>query len=100
MNWDEIVRRVTPYVVKIETPMGHGTGFLFLYTDQQAFCGIATAYHVVAHADDWQQPIRIHHHASESMALIKEDSRVIFSEPNSDSAMVLVDPRQLELPRR
>ena len=86
MNWDEIVRRATPYVVKIETPMGHGTGFLFLYTDQQTFCGIATAYHVVAHADDWQQPIRIHHHASKSVALIKEDSRVIFSEPNRDSS--------------
>jgi hypothetical protein len=28
MNWNEIVDRVTPFIVRIETPDGHGTGFV------------------------------------------------------------------------
>lgn len=44
---DAIVERVTSVVVKIETPSGHGTGFLCLYNEPRTFCGIATAYHVV-----------------------------------------------------
>ena len=98
MDWDQVVRQVTPYVVRIETPSGHGTGFLCLYSDQQVFCGIATAYHVVAHADEWQQPIRIHHHASKSMALFNEGKRFVFADRQRDSAIILVDPGKLQLP--
>ena len=98
MNWDEVVRQITPYVVKIETPMGHGTGFLCLYTDENIFCGIATANHVVSYADDWQQPLRIYHQASDSVALIKEDDRVIFTDSARDSALLLVDPSNFKLP--
>jgi len=31
MNWDQVVQKVTPYIVKIETPTGYGTGFLSFY---------------------------------------------------------------------
>ena len=88
MRWDQIFDRVTPHVVKIETPGGHGTGFLCLRTD--AFCGISTAHHVVAHADDWQQPIRIRHHPSGSTTLLREAERVIFIGRDRDSAMIVV----------
>ena len=33
MNWDQVVKKVSSHVVKIETPSGHGTGFLFMYND-------------------------------------------------------------------
>lgn len=59
MNWDEIVAKITPYIVKIETPQGHGTGFLCLYNEDHSMCGIATARHVVQHAEEWQEPIRV-----------------------------------------
>jgi hypothetical protein len=59
MNWDEVVERVAPSIVKIETPRGHGTGFLCFYNEAKNLCGIATAHHVVEHADNWQEPIRI-----------------------------------------
>jgi len=32
MPWNQIVEKIKPYVVKIETPAGSGTGFLSLYT--------------------------------------------------------------------
>jgi hypothetical protein len=53
MNWDQIVSKITPHIVKIETQTGYGTGFLFLYNEDQTLCGIATALHIVGHADDW-----------------------------------------------
>ena len=37
MSWDESIERVTPYIVKIEAPRGHGTGFLCLYNEDKSF---------------------------------------------------------------
>ena len=52
MNWDQIVNKTRPHIVKIETQTGSGTGFLSLYNEDKTFCGVATALHVVSHADD------------------------------------------------
>src|ERR1035438_8669100 len=98
MNWDAIVEKVTPVVVKIETPSGHGTGFLCLYNEPRTFCGIATAYHVVKHAEQWQEPIRILHYPSKRTAFLREADRVIFTDPEKDSAVVLITTGQLQFP--
>ncbi|MBI3621488.1 MAG: trypsin-like peptidase domain-containing protein [Nitrospirae bacterium] len=90
MQWNSVVNKVTPYVVKIETPDGHGTGFLCLYNNDRTFCGIATALHVVANADTWQQPIRLHHHPSSQVAFLKEGERIIIPNYETDSAIILV----------
>ena len=37
MSWDESIERVTPYIVKIEAPRGHGTGFSAFTTKTRAF---------------------------------------------------------------
>lgn len=102
MSWDAIVRKVTPYVVKIETQDGWGTGFLCLYNEDQSWGGIATALHVVAQADRWQQPIRITHHSSGKTLLLKEGERVILPGLNgADSAVLLFSgPLQLDLPKQ
>ena len=68
MNWDLVLKKTTPYILKIETPAGHGTGFLCLYNQDKSICGIATALHVVFYADDWQQPIRVRHEQSGEVA--------------------------------
>jgi hypothetical protein len=99
MNWNAIVDRVTPYIVKIETPMGHGTGFLCLYNQDKTFFGIATARHVVNYADDWQQPIRLRHFPSSTTVLLKESDRTILSDENTDSAVILAGPGDLQLPK-
>lgn len=98
MNWDEIVKRVIPVVVKIETPSGHGTGFLCLYNETRTFCGIATAYHVVKHAEQWQEPIRITHYPSGTNAFLRESDRIIFPDPDRDSAVLLISTGQLKFP--
>ena len=98
MHWDEAVEKVTPYVVKIETPHGHGTGFLYMYNTTRFLCGIATAYHVIEHADKWGEPIRFHHFTSGTSAVIKDAERVVFPNPAADSAVVLIPASALKLP--
>jgi hypothetical protein len=99
MSWNEVVERVTPYVVKIETPQGHGTGFLCFYNHDRTLLGIATANHVVQQADEWQQPIRIKHFPSKGVRLVQETERVIYTNEHNDSALILVgESKELQLP--
>lgn len=100
MNWNAIVDKVSPYVVKIETPKGHGTGFLCLHNQDRSLLGIATAHHVVDYADEWQQPIRLQHYASSSVVFLKEGDRTILADSDSDSAVILVPSRGLQLPEQ
>ena len=89
MNWDQIVEKITPHIVKIETQSGHGTGFLSLYNQDKSVCGVATALHVVSEADDWQQPIRIRHHLSSETVFLEASHRVIYTDWDTDSAVIL-----------
>ncbi|MBZ5495554.1 MAG: serine protease [Acidobacteriia bacterium] len=100
MNWDAIVNKVTPYIVRIETPQGHGTGFLCFYNRDKSFYGIATARHVVSYADEWQQPIKILAYPSFAQVFLKESPQyIIFSDYNTDSAVILLSvATQLKLP--
>lgn len=98
MNWNAIVEKVARYVVKIETPDGHGTGFLCLYNQDKSLIGIATARHVVSDADEWQQPIRIRHSHSGTVQFCKEGDRAILADPDTDSAVILIKPGELNLP--
>ncbi len=98
MNWDEIVERVAPSIVKIETPRGHGTGFLCFYNEDKNLCGIATASHVVEHADDWQEPLRIMHLTSKTTQFVKDVDRVIWTERSKDSAVIVTNIGDLQLP--
>lgn len=98
MNWDQVVQKVTPYIVKIETPTGYGTGFLSLYNDDKTWCGISTAAHVVSDADEWQKPIRIRHHESGAVTYLQSDQRVIFIDFTTDSAVILFFKGDFQLP--
>lgn len=98
MEWDDVVQKVTPYIVKIETPSGHGTGFLLSYNEDRYWCGVATALHVVSDADSWQQPIKIHNHDFSKTAFLNAVDRVIFTDYTSDSAVIFFKSSQLELP--
>jgi len=98
MEWDDVVQKVTPYIVKIATPDGHGTGFLLSYNDDRSWCGVATALHVVSDADSWQQPIKIHNHDFSKTAFLNAADRVIFTDYATDSAVIFFPSSQLELP--
>lgn len=98
MEWHQIVSKVTPHIVKVRTQNGYGTGFLFLYNEDKTFCGIATALHVVKQADDWQQPIWVQHYASGQTVFLETNNQVIFTDPATDSAVILFLKDNFPLP--
>ncbi|OGU66825.1 MAG: hypothetical protein A2W30_03715 [Ignavibacteria bacterium RBG_16_36_9] len=98
MQWNQIMSKISPYIVKIETPSGIGTGFLCVYNSDKSLCGVATAYHVVADSDEWEQPIRITHHSSKTTKLFKEPDRFIFRSPKVDSAIVIFPKSDFPFP--
>jgi hypothetical protein len=98
MDWNAIVERVTPSLVKIETPAGHGTGFLCFYNEAHDICAIATAHHVIDHAERWLEPIRITQYQTNSTAFLKEGQRVLWNDQNKDSAIILANIGDLRLP--
>lgn len=96
MNWDKTIATVRPHVVKITTPTNYGTGFLAFYNHDRTFCGVATAAHVVSHADEWQQPIRVQ--TPTQSRFLNVSDRVIFLDRPTDSAIVLFLKSDLQLP--
>lgn len=98
MNWEQVVQKVTPYIFKIETPAGHGTGFLYLYNDNKTWCGVATARHVVDYANTWKQPIRLTHQGSSEQIFLKDSEYIIITDWKTDSAVILFQKPTFELP--
>ncbi len=99
MEWYDAVEQLKSHVVKIETPNGHGTGFLCALSREAEVYGIATARHVIEHADKWQLPIRMNHPGSDTPELYKFDDRIIMMDPSGkDSAVILIGKRSLHFP--
>jgi Trypsin-like peptidase domain len=100
MEWAEAIDILQPYVVKIATPRGSGTGFMVSRSTSTGICAVATAAHVVDNAHYWGEPIRIHHHHSEKSALLRAENRAIFLKEELDTAAVLFHTSQLEFPEK
>ena len=93
------VKKVTPYVVKIQTPSGYGSGVMFTYNKKKGLVAIGTAAHVVEQADEWKQPIKIATESGDSSpAYLTDDDRVIFVDRERDSATILINSKHLEFP--
>jgi hypothetical protein len=100
MQWNRMVDVIAPHVFKIESPSGHGTGFLCLMGKDHEMVGIATALHVVQQADKWQQPIRVSNYQTQDTRLLTTTDRVILSSGPRDSAVILFGPGDLHLPEK
>ena len=98
MNWHLTVGKTAPHVFKIESPSGHGTGFLCFVGNNKKIMGIATARHVVDEENKWQQPIRVTNYELEYTKLLTVTDRVILDDESRESAVLLFDPGDLDLP--
>lgn len=98
IDWHQVVEALTPYVVRIWTPQGSGTGFVVSNSNATTLCAIATADHVVSHAHYWEEPIRIEHQSSGKTVLLRSAERAITSVPASDTASIVFERAELELP--
>jgi hypothetical protein len=97
MPWNKVYEAIELYVVRIATPSGSGTGFLVSRTNGNLIA-IATAAHVLNHAHYWEQPIRIKHFATGKSVLLRQPDRAVFLEEDRDTAALVFDVGELELP--
>lgn len=98
MQWINAVRKITPFVVKIQTPRGYGTGFLFAFNNDGNVAAIVTALHVVQSADEWKEPIKLALEGKEAIFVPAAD-RVVFIDADRDSASILVPSAIMEFPK-
>ena len=95
MSWIKPINQIRPSMFRIGTPSGRGTGFQLFLSD--ALCGVATALHVIEHAHEWEDPIRMVHHSTGSSRLLRPPDRAIFTYPGKDLAFILFAPGDLDL---
>lgn len=88
MEWFDAIGLVRGELFRITTPSGTGTGFLLFQSQGGGFTSIATAAHVISHAHEWEQPIRITHHASGQSLLLRSTDRAVNLRTDSDTAAI------------
>ncbi len=99
-TWHQAANWVMAHVVKIETPDRQGTGF-FVEPPPSAppsSLFIITAYHIVDHAYEWRELIRISHIASGKQYLLDPAARGIKTAPGRDQAIIRFSTDDLQLP--
>jgi hypothetical protein len=96
--WAKTVNLLKEYVVRIETPSGHGTGFVVPAPAGNSDRCIVTAWHVINHANEWQEPIKINHLHSGKQVFLKPDQRMINSAPARDQALIFFSAAELPFP--
>jgi hypothetical protein len=82
--------------VRISTPNGHGTGFLFAQNTD--LWGIATAAHVISDEHAWEQSIRIEHLESHTELMLHHTERGIIISPKADAAAIVVRKGTIPFP--
>lgn len=90
MSWNVVHDKVEPYLIRIETQDGSGTGFLFAYNPAGTLAAIATAAHVIDQAHEWKQPIKLIHHKTGQVAFLTDEQRAVVIDREKDAATILV----------
>lgn len=89
MEWHDAIDKVKPYLFKIKTPDGYGTGFQIFYSKETNTVGLATAYHVIEHSYQWHEPIKVVNHVKQKEQLLDYDDRYINVLSNRDLAFIV-----------
>lgn len=96
--WATALDTLRQYTFKITTPQGAGTGFMLTRESGHHVCGIATAYHVIKHAHEWEEPIKLQHTATGGQVVIRAQQRYIFTDPARDVAVTMFTNEDIALP--
>ncbi len=97
-RWATALDFVKKYTFKIATPGGSGTGFMLTVPNSRSICGVATAHHVVGHAHQWEEPIRLTHAGNGASTVLHASERHIFANPKQDLAVMVFVNEAFELP--
>ncbi len=99
MNWHETCASVKPYLVRIETQDGTGTGFLFAYNETEKLAAVATALHVISGAHRWKQPLRLIHEETKRELFLPDEERAIDVDTKRDAASIVFAKDALPFPK-
>lgn len=97
-RWATALESVQKYTFKIATPSGAGTGFMLTAPNPQGLCSVATAHHVVGHAHQWEEPIRLIHAETKKGTILHSSERHIFLNPKADLAVIVFKNEEFALP--
>jgi hypothetical protein len=101
--WAKALEKLQAYSFKISTPSGTGTGFLIKCGNVDNLYGVATAYHVIDHAHQWEEPIKLLHTASGNEVVLRhhlnQQDRFILCNQSQDIATILFINKELDLPK-
>jgi hypothetical protein len=97
-EWYEVVEQTTPYLFRIVTQEGYGTGSFLVKSNNGLLSGVATAYHVIARAFEWGFPIRLEHAASKKSLMLYPNNRYIEYNVARDTAVIVFEKGELPLP--
>jgi hypothetical protein len=96
--WANAVAKVSKYAILIETPGGRGTGYVVQSPPGSGNSCVITAWHVVQHAHEWHEPIKLTHFPSNKQAFLNANSRRITSAQQRDQAIIEFSAKDLPLP--
>jgi len=99
MDWHNAYEKILPYVVRIDSDDGFGTGYLFAYNKNHNVAVIATAAHVIDKAYEWRKPLKLFHYGSKKEIFLKYAERAIWIDRKRDAASVLIDVGSLDFPQ-
>jgi hypothetical protein len=97
-SWRAAIDLLAPYIVKVSTPQGSGTGWLVSRSTTTHLCAIATAAHVVDHANYWEEPIRLFHTASGKSVVLRQPERAVILDEDLDSGAIIFDGSEVPFP--
>lgn len=97
-HWVNTANAIRDCIVLIETPSGHGTGFVVKPPPGSINQAVVTANHVIDHALKWREPIKITHFPSGKQAFLDVNSRAIDNNPSRDQALIQFSAEELSLP--
>ncbi|MEW8203923.1 MAG: serine protease [Candidatus Thiodiazotropha endolucinida] len=100
IRWHEAINKVEPCIFRIFTPGGSGSGYLISASETTGIVAIATALHVIEHANIWDEPIRVQHYQSGKIFLLKPEERAIHIDTNQDTAVIIFEVSEFDIPNQ
>jgi len=96
--WAKAVAAVREHTFLIETPGARGTGFVVPSPPGTTNVCVVTAWHVIQHANDWQEPIKLTNFPLNKEVFLDANSRGIDFNGDRDQAIIQFSATDLLLP--
>ena len=94
-DWHHRITELSQTLFRISTPDGYGTGFLIHKSGN--FIALATAHHVIEHAKEWDEPIRLTHHTSGKTCMLTPTDRTLKTNRRQDLAVIIMRSEEFEV---